>query len=70
MEQENKKTRSKYDKKERARLIRMAETAYNSDPRIKKEKELVEAEKLRKKQEKKDIKIQEALKREQFEKDI
>lgn len=57
MEQENKKTRSKYDKKERARLIRLAETAYNNDPRIKKERELVEAEKLRKKQEKKDLKM-------------
>ena len=34
MEQENKKLRAKYVKKERARLITLAETAYNKDPRI------------------------------------
>jgi hypothetical protein len=45
MENENKKTRSKYEKKERARLINLAETAYNNDPRIK--IELQEAEALK-----------------------
>ena len=49
MENENKKTPSKYDKKERARLIKLTELAYNNDPRIKKEKEIAELERLRKK---------------------
>jgi hypothetical protein len=45
MEQENKKIRSKYDKKERQRLIKLAEMAYNNDPRIRKMNEEEEAEK-------------------------
>lgn len=45
MENENKKVRSKYEKKERARLIKLAQMAYNNDPRIKREQELIEAEK-------------------------
>ena len=49
MENENKKTRSKYDKKERARLIKLTELSYNNDHRIKKEKEIAELERLRKK---------------------
>ena len=57
MDQENKRIRAKYEKKERARLIKLAETFYNNDPRIKKELELAEAEKLRKKNEKKDFKV-------------
>lgn len=57
MDQENKRIRAKYEKKERARLIKLAETCYNNDPRIKKELELAEAEKLRKKNEKKDFKV-------------
>jgi hypothetical protein len=57
MDQENKRIRAKYEKKERARLIKLSETCYNNDPRIKRELELVEAEKLRKKNEKKDFKV-------------
>jgi len=34
MEKENKKIRDKYTKKERARIIRLVETAYKFDPRI------------------------------------
>ena len=49
MESENKKVRAKYEKKERARLIRLSETCYNNDPRIKKELEEAEAERQRKK---------------------
>lgn len=45
MENENKKVRSKYDKKERQRLIKLAEMAYNNDPRIKKMIAEEEAEK-------------------------
>lgn len=35
MENENKKIRTKYDKKERKRLIKLSEMAYTNDPRIK-----------------------------------
>lgn len=45
MENENKKIRKTYEKKERARLIKLAETCYNNDPRIKKELADAEAEK-------------------------
>ena len=58
MESENKKVRAKYEKNERARLIRLSETCYNNDPRIKKELEEAEAERQRKKNEKKDFKAQ------------
>ena len=51
MEKENKKIRDKYNKKERARLIRLVDMAYKNDPRIKEEIEKEEAEKLRKKEE-------------------
>jgi DnaJ family protein C protein 2 len=34
MEKENQKSRSKYLKKERARIIKLVELAYKSDPRI------------------------------------
>jgi hypothetical protein len=37
MENENKKIRAKYSKKERARIIKLVETAYKFDPRIKQE---------------------------------
>ena len=40
MEQENKKLRATHEKKERARLIKLAQTAYDNDPRIKREREL------------------------------
>ena len=60
MEQENKKIRSKYDKKERQRLIKLSEMAYNNDPRIRKMNEEDEAEKQRKKDSKKEFKAQEA----------
>lgn len=51
MEKENKKIRDKHMKKERARLIKMVETAYKFDPRIKAHLEKEEAERLRKKEE-------------------
>ena len=53
MENENRRLRAKYEKKERARLIKLVEMCYNNDPRIKKEKAEVELEKQRKKDEKK-----------------
>lgn len=37
MEKENKKMRDKYAKKERARIIKLVDTAYKKDPRIKQE---------------------------------
>ena len=51
MEQENKRCRAKYVKAERARIMRLVELAYNNDPRIRKEREEIEAEKQRKKEE-------------------
>lgn len=69
MENENKRVRSKYVKKERARLIKLAQLAYNSDPRIKREKEMIEAEKQKVKQAKKDYKTNEALKVAQMQKE-
>ena len=59
MEKENKKSRDKYHKKERARIIKLVELAYKGDPRIKRQKEEEEAEKLRKKQEIRDRKEKE-----------
>lgn len=70
MEQENKKVRSKYDKKERQRLIKLSEMAYNNDPRIKKMVAEEEAEKQRRKEAKKEFKVQEARQREQMQKEI
>lgn len=52
MEKENKKIRDKYQKKERARIIKLVETAYKFDPRVKAQDLLEEQEKLRKKEEK------------------
>lgn len=46
MEKENKKLRDKHVKKERARLIKLAELAYKLDPRVKKYKEDEELEKV------------------------
>lgn len=51
MEQENKRCRAKYDKKERARIFKLVEMAYDNDPRIRKEREEIEAEKQRKREE-------------------
>ena len=51
MEQENKRCRAKYIKKERARIMRLVELAYNNDPRIQKELREIEEEKQRKKEE-------------------
>lgn len=59
MEKENKKLKDKYMKKERSRLIKLAELAYKLDPRIKKIREAEELEKKRKKQEIKDRKDKE-----------
>lgn len=58
MENENKKIRAKYEKKERARLIKLAESCYNNDPRIKRELQEIENEKLKKNQQKKDFRAQ------------
>jgi hypothetical protein len=49
MEKENQRVRNKYQKKERARIIKLVELAYKGDPRIKRQKELEELEKLKKK---------------------
>lgn len=73
MDNENRKLRAKHEKKERARLIKLAEMAYKNDPRIKKELEEAELERQRKKEEKKLYKQQQAQfmeekKREQEEK--
>ena len=57
MEAENKRGRAKYNKKERNRIIRLVEMAYNNDPRIQKELKEIEEEKLRKKEEHKQRKI-------------
>ena len=57
MEQENKRCRAKYNKKERARIMRLVENAYNSDPRIQKELREIEAEKQRIKEEYKQKKL-------------
>lgn len=46
MEKENKKLKDKYMKKERSRLIKLAELAYKLDPRIKKIREAEELEKV------------------------
>ena len=59
MEKENKRSRDKYLKKERARIIKLVELAYKADPRIRRQKEEEEAEKLRKKQEIRDRKEKE-----------
>jgi DnaJ family protein C protein 2 len=52
MEKENKKLSLKHLKKERLRIIKLVETAYANDPRIKRMKDEEEAEKKRKKMEK------------------
>ena len=49
MEKENKRERDKHMKKERARLIKLVELAYKFDPRIRRQREQEEQEKLRKK---------------------
>lgn len=56
MDNENKKLRSSHEKAERKRLIRLAESCYNLDPRIRKEREEEAAEKQRKKDDKKSFK--------------
>jgi hypothetical protein len=59
MEKENKKLRDKYVKKERARLIKLAELAYKYDPRVRRALEEEEMEKKRKKLEIKERKDRE-----------
>jgi hypothetical protein len=56
MDNENKKLRSSHEKAERKRLIRLAESCYNLDPRIRREREEEAAEKQRKKDDKKNFK--------------
>ena len=51
MEQENRRCRAKYDKAERKRILLLVERAYENDPRIRKEREEIEAEKQRKREE-------------------
>lgn len=46
MEKENKKLKDKYMKKERTRLIKLAELSYKLDPRIKRIREAEELEKV------------------------
>jgi len=69
MENENKKVRSVHERKERARLIKLSEMAYNCDPRIRLARESEEKEKLRKKDEKRNFKAAAAQKLEQVAKD-
>ena len=59
MEKENKRQRDKHIKKERARIIKMVELAYKYDPRIRRQREFEEQEKMRKKQEIRDRKEKE-----------
>lgn len=56
MENENKRVGAKHMKKEKARLIKLVETAYKRDPRIKNAKMQDELEKKKKKQDVKDKK--------------
>lgn len=70
MEKENKKIRDKHVKKERARIIKLVEMAYKYDPRIKRQKEFEEQEKIRKKQEIRDRKEKERLEIEEKERAI
>ena len=56
MEKENKKQGDKHMKKERIRLTKLVDLAYKADPRIRRQKEEEELEKLRKKQEVRDRK--------------
>ena len=68
MENENKKIKAKHFKKERARVIKLVEMAYKNDPRIKRQRDQEEADKLKKKQDAKDRKDkqrQEIVEREQ-----
>ena len=60
MEQENKRKRAKYVRAERARIMRLVELAYNNDPRIRKEREEIEAERQRKKEEVRQRKAEQA----------
>lgn len=45
MQNENRRVSAKYEKTERARIIRLVDNAYNNDPRIQKELQEAEAEK-------------------------
>ena len=68
MENENKKIKAKHFKKERARIIKLTEMAYKNDPRIKRQRDQEEADKLKKKQDardRKDKQSQEIVDREQ-----
>ena len=57
MEKENKKLRAEHERKERARIIKLVERCYNADPRIRREQEQIEAEKERRKEEKRAMKV-------------
>lgn len=50
MENENRKGRKEYEREERKRLNKLVDGAYRRDPRIKREKEMVEKGKQLKKQ--------------------
>lgn len=69
MENENKKTRKTYENKERSRLIKLSEMAYNLDPRIKLARDGEEAAKEKKKQDKRDFKRKEAEERERVQRE-
>lgn len=68
MEKENKKLRKEHEKAERARIIKLVDMAYKSDPRIREENKLVEAEKQQKKDDKRNWKIKQAQEREAIKK--
>ena len=67
MERENKRERDKHLKKERARIIKLVELAYKADPRVRRQTELEEQEKIRKKQEMRDRREKERLDQEERE---
>lgn len=50
MEGENRKLRKEHEREERKRLNKLVDGAYRRDPRIKREKEMIEIEKQQKKQ--------------------
>ena len=65
MEKQNAKCREKYDKEERKRLMKLVDTAYNNDPRIKAMREAEAAAKKAAKDAKKEAKIKQAIEREE-----
>lgn len=70
MENENRKGRKEYEREERIRLNKLVDGAYRRDPRIRKEKENLVAEKQLKKERYRAQKEQERLDREELERKV